>query len=50
MIYKLGKIPEEGEQFETECEGCLFSVETVENKMIRTVRARNILQQETDSN
>jgi putative hemolysin len=50
MIYKLGKIPEEGEQFETECEGYLFSVETVENKMIRTVRARKTLQQETDSN
>lgn len=42
MIYKLGKIPEENEQFETECGGYLFQVEAVDNKMISRVRVTKI--------
>lgn len=44
MIYKMGKIPEEKEQFEIECGGYLFQVAYVENKMISRVRAVKIQQ------
>jgi putative hemolysin len=37
MIYKMGKIPEPDEQFETECGGYLFRVLKVENKMVSKV-------------
>jgi putative hemolysin len=40
LIYKLGKIPEDNEQFETECEGYIFQVLSVENKMISLVKVR----------
>lgn len=42
MIYKLGKIPQENEQFETECGGYLFQVAAVDNKMISKVRVTKI--------
>ena len=44
MIYKMGKIPEEKEQFETECGGYLFQVASVDNKMISRVKAVKIQQ------
>lgn len=42
MIYKLGKIPEEDEQFEIECGGYLFEVAAVDNKMISKVKVTKI--------
>ena len=38
LIYKLGKIPDENEKFETECGGYIFQVMSVENKMISLVK------------
>ena len=46
MIYKLGKIPEEQEQFEMECGGYLFEVAEVADKMIRKVRVTKIQEKE----
>lgn len=40
MIYKLGKIPDDDEKFETECQGFLFGIYSVDNKMIQKVIAR----------
>lgn len=39
LIYKMGKIPEEGEQFETDCGGYRFKVLEVHDKMITRVQA-----------
>ena len=46
MIYKLGKIPEEQEQFQMECGGYLFDVAEVADKMIRKVRVTKIQEKE----
>ena len=37
LIYKLGKIPDENEEFETECGGYIFRILSVGNKMIQKV-------------
>lgn len=38
LIYKMGKIPEENEQFETTCSGYRFKVLEVQNKMVTRVQ------------
>ncbi len=43
LLYKLGKIPEENEQFETECGGYVFQIVKVEDRMIRQVRVRKVM-------
>ena len=43
---KLGKIPEEQEQFQMECGGYLFDVAEVADKMIRKVRVTKIQEKE----
>ena len=40
LIYKLGKIPDENEEFETECGGYIFRILSVGNKMIQKVLVR----------
>ncbi|MGN0316671.1 MAG: hemolysin family protein [Lachnospira sp.] len=40
MIYKLGKIPDDNEKFETECKGYLFGIHSVDNKMIQKVTVK----------
>ena len=37
LIYKMGKIPQENEEFETVCDGYRFKVLKVSNKMITDI-------------
>ncbi|MDO5382677.1 MAG: hemolysin family protein [Eubacteriales bacterium] len=48
IIYKLGKIPEKDEQFETECNGYIFKILSVENKMVAKVLATPIKDKENE--
>lgn len=49
LISKLNRIPQEDEEFEMEFEGYRFQVLSVENKMIRTVRAVRLERPAEDS-
>lgn len=48
IIYKLGKIPEKDEQFETECGGYIFKILSVENKMVAKVLATPVKDKENE--
>ncbi|MGN0329080.1 MAG: hemolysin family protein [Lachnospira sp.] len=48
IIYKLGKIPEKDEQFETECDGYIFKILSVENKMVAKVLATPVKDKENE--
>ena len=46
MIYKLGKIPDEGESFEVEYKGYIFKTLEVRNRMILKVKVEKMKQEE----
>ena len=46
LIYKLGKIPDNNEQFETTHQGYSFKILDVENKMINKVLVRQLPEEE----
>ena len=46
LISKMDRLPQEDESFETQYEGYLFRILSVENKMIRTVKAERLKQEE----
>lgn len=46
LISQLGRIPGDGEVFSLQAGGCLFEVRSVENKMIRSVRAEKLPERE----
>lgn len=46
MIYKLGKIPDDGESFEVEYKGYLFKTLEVRNRMILKVKVEKMKQEE----
>lgn len=46
MIYKLGKIPDEGESFEVEYKGYIFKTLEVRNRMILKVKVERMKQEE----
>lgn len=49
LIYKLGKIPDNDEQFETRYQGYLFKILHVENKMIHKVLVQKLPDEELEA-